>query len=104
VKTTQGRPLLKVGAVALLAMLGLTACNSQPSAQRVADDLIKTLAETDEERVCMLKIIDAFDKDDLEQIGDDALSDDKAKRTAAETDLKSLQTDLEGCRSTSPSD
>ena len=64
VKTSPGRPLLRLSAVVLIAGLGVTACTSTPSAKRVAEDLINTLAETDAERDCMLEKVDVYSKDD----------------------------------------
>ncbi len=81
----------------LIAGFGVTACSSQPSAQRVAEDLINTLAETDEERVCMLAKVDEIGSDELEQIGKDAESGDVAAKAAANAELDKLQAELESC-------
>ena len=82
----------------LFAGLFVTACSSQPSAQRVAEDLINTLAENDEERACMLAKLKAFaTKDELEQIGEDAESGDTAEKAAANEELDKLQAELESC-------
>ncbi|MET0663786.1 MAG: hypothetical protein ABWZ42_11700 [Ilumatobacteraceae bacterium] len=43
---TSGRPMLRAAGLLLVAVFGVSACNSEPSAQRVAEDLIKTLATT----------------------------------------------------------
>ena len=82
----------------LFAGLGVTACSSQPSAKRVAEDLINTEAKTDEERDCMLAKLDAFaTKDELEKIGEDAESGDVAAKAAANEKLDQLQVELESC-------
>jgi hypothetical protein len=81
----------------MIATLGVTACSSKPSAKRVAEDLINTLAETDEERVCMLEKVDAYSKDELDQIGDDAENGDEAAKAAANAELDKLQAELESC-------
>jgi hypothetical protein len=81
----------------MIATLGVTACSSKPSAKRVAEDLINTLAETDEERVCMLEKVDAYSKDELDQIGDDAENGDEAAKAAANGELDKLQAELESC-------
>ena len=96
-KTSPGRPLLRAAAVVLFAGLAVTACSSQPSAQRVAEDLINTLAENDEERDCMLAKVDEYSKDELEQIGDDAENGDVAAKAAADAELDKLQAELESC-------
>ena len=81
----------------LIAGLGVTACTSTPSAKRVAEDLINTLAETDAERDCMLEKVDVYSKDELEQIGDDAENGDEAAKAAANAELDKLQAELESC-------
>jgi hypothetical protein len=112
VKTSPGRPLLRAAAVVLFAGLAVTACSSQPSAQRVANDLINTCMQesnpcdlTDEQlsadpevaRNCMLASVKEIGKDELEQIGENAESDDKATRDAANAELDKLQAELEAC-------
>ena len=82
----------------MIAAVGVTACTSQPSAKRVAEDLINTLAETDEERECMLAKVDAYSKDELQDIGDDAENGDEAAKAAANAELDKLQAELESCR------
>lgn len=82
----------------MIAAMGVSACTSQPSAKRVAEDLINTLAETDEERECMLAKVDAYSKDELQDIGDDAESGDEAAKAAANEELDKLQAELESCR------
>ena len=81
----------------LIAGLGVTACSSKPSAKRVAEDLINTLAETDAERDCMLAKVDVYSKDELDQIGEDAESGDEAAKAAANAELDKLQAELESC-------
>ncbi len=81
----------------LIATLGVTACSSKPSAKRVAEDLINTLAETDEERDCMLAKVDQYSKDELQEIGENAESGDEAAKTAANAELDKLQAELESC-------
>ena len=62
--------MLRAAALLMVAVFGVSACNSEPSAQRVANDLINTLAETDEERDCMLGKVKAYSQDELEEIGE----------------------------------
>ncbi len=82
------------GAVVLLA----TACESDPSVKRVAEDLVNTLATTDAERDCMLEIVDGYSESDLEDMGNEAQDDDDAVRAAAQVELDQLQARLTSCR------
>jgi hypothetical protein len=98
VKTSR-HPLTATAAVALVAMLGMTACNSDPSAKRVAQDLVRTLTQDDPEvRDCMLEVIDGYSEDDLEDIGNDAREGDQAEQAEANQALAKFQADLEACR------
>jgi hypothetical protein len=81
----------------LIAALGVTACSSDPSAERVAEDLINTLAETEEERKCMIAKVDAIGGDELQEIGEDAEGSDVAAKAAADAELDELQAELESC-------
>jgi len=90
--------MLRAAALLMVAVFGVSACNSQPSAQRVAEDLINTLAKTDEERDCMLKKVEAYSQDELEKIGEDADSGDVAAKAAANEELDKLQAELESCQ------
>jgi hypothetical protein len=81
--------------VALVAVLGLSACQSDPSAKRVAQDLVKTLAETPAEEECMLDVIDEYD---LDALGSDANDGDEAEQTAANAELAKFEDDLAACR------
>lgn len=88
------RIALAVSSVALVA----SACTSDPSAKRVAEDLINTLAETDAERECMLEILDGYSQDELEDIGNDANGGDDAEQAAAQVQLDELEARLSSCR------
>jgi hypothetical protein len=89
--------MLRAAALLMVAVLGVSACRSEPSAQRVAEDLINTLAKTDEERDCMLGKVKAYGKDELEKIGEAADSGDVAAKAAADEELDKLQAELESC-------
>jgi len=89
--------MLRAAALLLVAVFGVSACTSEPSAKRVAEDLINTLAKTDEERVCMLAKVEAYSQDELEQIGSDANSGDAAAKAAANAELDKFQAELESC-------
>ena len=90
--------MLRAAALLMVATLGVSACRSELSAQRVAEDLINTLAKTDEERDCMLKVIDGYTTDELEALGNDAQSSDKATAAEADKALKKFEADLAACR------
>jgi hypothetical protein len=81
--------------VALVAVLGLSACQSDPSATRVAQDLVKTLAQTPAEEECMLDVIDDYD---LNALGSDADSGDQAEQAAANAELAKFEDDLVACQ------
>ncbi len=85
-------------AVAAMSVLGLSACSSDPSAKRVAEDLVNTLAETDDERDCMLAIVDEYGEDRLQQLGEDANGSDATKKAAADEALDEFETELAACR------
>jgi hypothetical protein len=89
--------MLRAAALLTVAVFGVSACKSEPSAQRVAEDLINTLAKTDEERDCMLEKVEAYSQDELEKIGSDADSGDEAAKAAANAELDKFQAELESC-------
>jgi hypothetical protein len=92
---TPRRSLTSTVAVALVAVLGLSACQSDPSATRVAQDLVKTLAQTPAEEECMLDVIDEYD---LDTLGSDASDGDEAEQTAANAELARFEDDLAACQ------
>jgi len=82
--------------VALVAVLGLSACQSDPSAKRVAQDLVKTLAADDPvAQECMLDVIDEYD---LNALGADANDGDEAEQAAANAELAKFEADLVDCQ------
>jgi hypothetical protein len=81
--------------VALIAVLGLSACQSDPSAKRVAQDLVKTLAETPAQEECML---DAIEDYDLDALGAEANDGDLAAQTEANAELAKFEADLVACQ------
>ena len=87
--------MISTVAVALVGVLGLSACQSDPSATRVAQDLVKTLAQTPEEEECMLDVIDEYD---LDALGADANDGDEAEKAAANAELAKFEADLAACR------
>jgi hypothetical protein len=92
-----------LAAVALVALVGLSACTSDPSAKRVAQDLVNTITMEpggggEKVRDCMLEVIDGYSKEELESIGDDALSDNPETKAEADKALAKFEADLAACR------
>lgn len=85
--------------VLVIAALGVSACTSNPGPKRVAEDLINTLADTDEERDCMLDILDGYSDSELESLGNDVNEGDEATQAAAQVELDQLEARLSSCRS-----
>ena len=88
-------------AVATIALLGLSACSSEPAAGLDLggrEDLVNTLATNEAERDCMLEVIDGYSQDELEAIGDDANNGDAAEQAAANEALSKFEADLAACR------
>ncbi len=81
-------------AVALLAVFGVSACASDPSPTRVAEDLVRTVASTPEEEDCMLGVIGEYD---LDQLGSDATNDNPEISGPAQAELDAFEADLAAC-------
>jgi hypothetical protein len=82
-------------AIVLAAGLGASACTSDPSPNRVAEDLVRTLASTPEEEECMLDIVDEYELNDL---GEDASSENPDVAGPAQEELDRFEADLAACR------
>ncbi len=94
---TSRRPRPLLVASILVAALGVSACESDPSAKRVAEDLVKTLTlDQPEVRECMLDVLDGYTKDELERIGNDADEDETDEAEAREA-LERSEADLAAC-------
>ena len=85
----------KVAGIVLVAALGFAACSSDPSAQRVAKDLVNTLATSDDQRDCMLDKIDGYDKKELETIAKAAA--DVSQNVGELSGLEQFEADLASC-------
>ena len=86
-------------ALAVVAVLGLAACNSDPSPKRVAEDLVQTEASTPEEEECMLDVIDDYDDEfGINSLGSDANSDNPEISGPAQAALDDFEADLAACR------
>jgi chorismate mutase len=83
-----------VASLALVAVLGASACSSSPSAKRVALETVETLDVPEPVKECMrVKIEEEYTQEQLEDIAQGAASGDQA-------DLESLgvfQADLQRC-------
>jgi uncharacterized lipoprotein len=81
--------------VLAVVVTGTSACSSNPSPTRVAEDLVQTLASTPEEEECMMDVIEDYD---LNQLGDDAGSDNAEIAAQANEQLDQFEADLAACR------
>ena len=93
-------------AVAVVAVVGLGACTSQPSEKAVVKDVIEGLdGLTETERTCMLDHVENYSEDELKAIGEANESVDFSQPDAVDTQgteaLQKFVTDLNGCMGTS---
>lgn len=89
------RPLANALAIGIVAVFGVSACNSDPSAERVAQDLVRTVAQDFPEiEECMLEVIDDYDLNDL---GDKANSENTEISGPAMAELDDFEADLVAC-------
>jgi hypothetical protein len=94
-RRTPVHALAKLVSIGALAVLGVSACTSDPSPTRVAQDLVRTVAQDHPEiRDCMLGVIDDYD---LDKLGEDAISENPDKSGPALKELESFETDLAAC-------
>lgn len=91
---TSRRPFANIATIALVAVLGVSACTSDPSPKRVAQDLVKTEAKSPEQEECMLGVIDDYD---LNQLGADSIGDNEEQAAAADATLKEFEAALAAC-------
>jgi hypothetical protein len=84
------RPTATV-AVAIIALLGLGACSSTPSAKGVAEDYVESIDLTDEQEQCMLDKLDGYSSDELEAIGEANINVDFDQPNAVETATPEFQ-------------
>ena len=93
---TSRRSLTTTAALALVAIFGVSACTSDPSPTRVAQDLVKTETEGQPEiQACMLDVIDQYD---LDTLGSDSVGGNAEKAKAADEQLAKFEADLNACR------
>jgi hypothetical protein len=96
---TSRRPIANAFAIGLVAVLGVSACTSDPGARRVAEDLVRTLAQDEPEiEECMLDVIDQYDEEfGLQDLGDDAQSDNEEVSAPADATLAEFEDELAAC-------
>ena len=78
---------------------GLTACNSTPSARRVALDVIDTLDVTESVKECMRTKVEAYTEDEIEAFAEGA--DKKPPDPDSQAALDKFEAELAACRSSS---
>ncbi len=85
--------------VAVIGLLALAACTSDPGPKRVAQDIIKAESldnpELDEE--CLLDQLDNYTNDELVEIADGLQRENSADQVVAEEALAQYTADLESC-------
>ncbi len=95
----QKRSGRRIGAVAVIAVLTLAACTSDPGPRRVAQDIIKAEAlanpELDEE--CMLGVLDDFTDDQLEAISEQLNSSNEATQAEGQAASDEYSAALDAC-------
>ncbi len=93
-----GRSRLGV-AVAVIGLLALGACTSDPGPKRVAQDIIKaeSLANPDLDEECLLERLDDYSNDELVSISEGLAKENSADQAIAEEDLAKFKADLETC-------
>ena len=89
------RSFVNTFAIAAIGVLGMSACTSDPSAKRVAEDLVRTQTQNFPDiRDCMLGVIDDYD---LNGLGEDAISETPGVSKPALDELKKFEADLVKC-------
>ncbi|HWM21609.1 MAG TPA: hypothetical protein VNO51_18090 [Ilumatobacteraceae bacterium] len=84
--------------VVLVAIGGLTACNSTPSARRVALDVIDTLDVSDSVKACMRAKVEAYTKDEIADFAEGA--DEDPPDPESQAALDKFEDELADCNST----
>lgn len=89
----------RIGAVAVIAILTLGACTSDPGVRRVAQDIIKAEAEANPEldEQCMLDALDEFTDDQLKSITDQINSANEDTQAQGQADLDEFEAALAAC-------
>jgi len=90
------RPVRRALAIFAVAVVGLSACDSDPGRKRVAEDIIDTAFERgeldEEQRLCMFERVEAYSESELEQIAK------SAEAAGPGTELELFEADLVACK------
>ena len=79
----------------MIAVLGVSACTSDPSAQRVAEDIVRTVAQDFPDiEECMLDVVDNYN---LNELGSDANNENPEISDPAKAELVKFEDDLAAC-------
>ena len=88
-------------AIGLVAVVGLGACTSNPSAKAVAKDVVESIGLAPDEETCMLAAIDEYSDDELQEIGEANETVDFSQPDAIESQgtpaLQKFYEDLNNC-------
>ena len=93
-------------AVGVVALVGLSACTTDPGPKRVAEDIIKTEAYNAEQagdpwpegvEDCMLERLGEYSDDELSSIAEDLDAQNAARNEEGEAALAAYEADLAGC-------
>jgi hypothetical protein len=89
------RSIAQTFAVAAVAVLGVSSCTSDPSPNRVAQDLVRTQTQDHPDiQECMLGVIDDYELNDL---GEDANNENPEISGPALAELDDFEADLVAC-------
>jgi hypothetical protein len=95
-RATPQHPVRRALAVLAIAVVGLSACNSDPGSKRVAEDIIQTAVNegdlTEAQGDCMFDRVEQYSQSELDAISDSA--DDAGPGTAIEL----FEADLAACK------
>lgn len=97
--TISRRPITNALAIGVVAVLGVSACASDPGARRVAEDLVQTVAANQPDiKDCMLEVIDQYDDEfGLDDLGNDARSENEERSGPANAALADFEAELAAC-------
>ncbi len=94
--TSPKRHVRRVVAVLAVAVVGLSACNSDPGRKRIVEDIIETSVNqgdlTEAEGKCMFDKVEGYSEDQLEEMT--ATANDAGPGTAIEL----FEADLAACK------
>jgi outer membrane murein-binding lipoprotein Lpp len=86
---------VRVAVAVVAAVLVVSSCTSDPSPTKVAQDMINTVESDPDVRECMLDVVDEYP---LDQLGEDARSDNPDEAARAQTQLDEYEAALTACK------